>query len=203
MLYAPIVRSYPPDGYPEQTGRKKALCIGINYLEYPRVRAQLSGCIKDALRLNDFLLNHWRSGVQSAIEIKILKDDSKKADQIPTRNNIIKAMRWLVKDALPGDSLVFHYSGHGGQILDTNGDEDDGYDEVIYPVDGGYILDDDMHDMMVKPLPPGCRLMVRLTNDYTPSMYLTSALLYQAIFDASFEYTLSLRFTLTLDLTVL
>ncbi len=52
-------------------------------------------------------------------------------------------------------------SGHGGQILDKNGDEVDGYDEgssfdifplslrylisvvlVIYTVDGDYILDD-------------------------------------------------------------
>ncbi|KAK0462339.1 caspase domain-containing protein [Desarmillaria tabescens] len=198
MRYASTVGTYPPEGVPEQTGRKKALCIGINYLERSQAHAQLSGCIKDALRINGFLLNHWRSGGRGAIEIKILKDDSKKADQIPTRNNIVKAMRWLVKDALPGDSLFFHYSGHGGQIPDTNGDEDDGYDEVIYPVDpGSHILDDDMHDLMVKPLPPGCRLTVRRTSVYTLGMHLTSTLFYQAIFDASFEYTLNFRFALT------
>jgi hypothetical protein len=52
-------------------------------------------------------------------------------------------------------------SGHGGQTKDQDGDEDDGYDEVIYPVDfkqAGHIVDDLMHDIMVKPLPPGCRL---------------------------------------------
>ena len=40
-------------------------------------------------------------------------------------------------------------------------DEDDGYDEVIYPVDfrtQGYIIDDEMHRIMVKPLVPGVRL---------------------------------------------
>jgi len=55
----------------------------------------------------------------------------------------------------------FHYSGHGGQTKDLDGDEDDGYDEVIYPVDfkqAGHIVDDQMHDIMVKPLPAGCRL---------------------------------------------
>jgi len=55
----------------------------------------------------------------------------------------------------------FHYSGHGGQTKDLNGDEADGYDEVIYPVDfkrAGHIVDDYMHDIMVKPLPHGCRL---------------------------------------------
>lgn len=42
-----------------------------------------------------------------------------------------------------------------------DGDEDDGYDEVIYPVDFrhvGHIVDDEMHDIMVKPLQPGVRL---------------------------------------------
>ena len=31
--------------------------------------------------------------------------------------------------------LVFHYSGHGQQITDDNGDEPDGYDETIVPYD--------------------------------------------------------------------
>lgn len=36
-------------------------------------------------------------------------------------------------------------SGHGGQTKDLDGDEADGYDEVIYPVDyktNGHIVDD-------------------------------------------------------------
>lgn len=36
-------------------------------------------------------------------------------------------------------------SGHGGQVKDRNGDEKDGYDEVIFPLDyqrAGYIVDD-------------------------------------------------------------
>jgi len=70
-------------------------------------------------------------------------------------------MKWLVRDARTNDSLFFHYSGHGGQTKDLDGDEADGYDEVIYPVDhetAGEIVDDIMHEIMVKPLPPGCRL---------------------------------------------
>ncbi|RUS12462.1 peptidase C14, caspase domain-containing protein [Endogone sp. FLAS-F59071] len=82
-------------------------------------------------------------------------------------------MRWLVYDAQPNDSFFFHYSGHGGQVgfsngttKDLDGDEDDGMDETIYPVDHQHannqgintIIDDEMHDIMVRPLPPGCRL---------------------------------------------
>jgi hypothetical protein len=79
----------------------------------------------------------------------------------PTKANILRAMHWLVKDAKPNDSLFFHYSGHGGQTPDLDGDEEDGYDEVIYPVDfrsASHIVDDEMHRIMVKPLLPGVRL---------------------------------------------
>lgn len=41
--------------------------------------------------------------------------------------------------------LLTHSSGHGGQTKDVDGDEDDGNDEVIYPVDfkqAGHIVDD-------------------------------------------------------------
>jgi len=89
-------------------------------------------------------------------------------------------MQWLVRDAQPNDSLWFHYSGHGGQtkvhifvkdfwrdlnysFKDLDGDEDDGQDEVIYPMDhdvAGHIVDDDMWAIMVRYLPIGCRLTV-------------------------------------------
>lgn len=51
--------------------------------------------------------------------------------------------------------------GHGGQTKDLDGDEADGYDEVIYPVDFrqfGHITDDEMHRIMVQPLHGGVRL---------------------------------------------
>ena len=51
--------------------------------------------------------------------------------------------------------------GHGGQTQDLDGDEEDGYDEVVYPVDfrtAGQIVDDEMHNIMVRPLQPGVRL---------------------------------------------
>jgi hypothetical protein len=42
--------------------------------------------------------------------------------------------------------LTIYSSGHGGQTADLDGDEDDGFDEVIYPLDfkqAGHIVDDD------------------------------------------------------------
>ncbi|KAK0461836.1 caspase domain-containing protein [Desarmillaria tabescens] len=141
--------------YSKCTGRKKALCIGINYRGQPH---ELKGCINDARHIRDFLMHHWGYKPE---DIVMLTDDSTNPRSQPTRKNMLDGMRWLVKNAQPHDSLFFHYSGHGGQTKDQDGDEVDGYDEVIFPVDfkrRGQIIDDEMHSIMVKPLPAGCRL---------------------------------------------
>ncbi|KAI0666481.1 caspase domain-containing protein [Trametes maxima] len=114
--------------YSKCTGRKKALCIGINYRGQPN---ELHGCVNDARNVMNFLM---RRGYKEE-DIVILTDDAKSSRQRPTRANIIDAMNWLVRSAHTHDSLFFHYSGHGGQIKDTNGDEIDGYDEIIFPLD--------------------------------------------------------------------
>ena len=57
--------------------------------------------------------------------------------------------------------LLTRSAGHGGQAEDEDGDEEDGYDEVIYPVDyknAGHIVDDQIHHVVVKPLQAGVRL---------------------------------------------
>ncbi|KZP21196.1 peptidase C14 [Athelia psychrophila] len=141
--------------YSQCNGRKKALCIGINYVGQS---AELKGCINDARNIHNFIIS--RFGYKDD-DIVMLTDDAKNSRQLPTKENIINAMKWLVRDAQPNDSLFFHYSGHGGQTKDLDGDEDDGFDEVIYPLDfetAGHIVDDLMHDIMVRPLPPGCRM---------------------------------------------
>ena len=65
----------------------------------------------------------------------ILTDDAQNPASRPTKQNMARAMQWLVQGARPQDSLFFHYSGHGGQSVDWNSEQDDVYDEVIYPVD--------------------------------------------------------------------
>lgn len=88
--------------------------------------------------------------------VVLLDERGKDYRSVPTRENILRGCQWLVAGAAPNDSLFIHYSGHGGKVEDTNGDEDDGYDETIYPVDHertGQIVDDQLHDMLVKPLP--------------------------------------------------
>lgn len=137
------------------TGKRKALLIGINYIGSNNA---LRGCINDVRNMQRFLMQ--RGGYMEG-DMVVLTDDSNNAMQMPTRANILRAMQWLVRGAAPGDSLFFHYSGHGGEEKDLDGDEVDGMDECIYPVDfqqSGSIIDDIMHDIMVRPLPAGCRL---------------------------------------------
>lgn len=137
------------------TGRRKGLCIGINYVGQGH---ELKGCINDANGVRKALLKQFNYPEDN---VMILWDTSPHACNLPTRENIITAMRWLVKDARPHDSLFFHYSGHGAQVKDPHFDELDGQDEVIFPMDHkrkGYITDDELHEIMVKNLPRGCRL---------------------------------------------
>lgn len=70
-------------------------------------------------------------------------------------------MYWLVQGCQPGDSLLFHYSGHGSRQRNYNGDEVDGYDETLCPLDfetQGMIVDDEINATIVKPLIRGVKL---------------------------------------------
>ena len=70
-------------------------------------------------------------------------------------------MQWLVSDGVAGDKLFFHYSGHGGRSRDRTGEEVDGFNETLIPVDhmhAGNIVDDNINKMMVNRLPKGVLL---------------------------------------------
>lgn len=91
----------------------------------------------------------------------MLTEEERDPYRIPTKHNIRMAMAWLVAGCRAGDSLVFHYSGHGSQQRDYDGDEADGFDETLCPLDfqtSGMIVDDEINDTIVKPLPPGVKL---------------------------------------------
>ena len=47
------------------------------------------------------------------------------------KNGILSAFKTLINNVSEGDYVVVHYSGHGQQISDNNGDEIDGLDETL------------------------------------------------------------------------
>lgn len=130
-------------------GKRKALFIGINYFGQ---KGELRGCINDVQNIKDFLESNYPID-----EMMVLTDDqTDDPSGMPTRANILNGFKWLRNGAVAGDSLILHYSGHGGSIEDKDGDEEDGMDETLCPVDyasAGMIVDDEVHAVLVKGLP--------------------------------------------------
>lgn len=142
---------------PQPTGRKRALLIGINYFGTP---AELRGCINDVHRMRQVLQRVYGFPA-SPDELLMLTDDQVDPDLKPCRASIMRALTWLVDGVKPGDALFLHYSGHGAQQLDPTFAEEDGYDETICPCDfqsEGMIVDTELFDTVVAPLPPGAKL---------------------------------------------
>jgi metacaspase-1 len=110
---------------------KKALLVGINYINSTN---ELNGCINDVENVSKSLV-----GFKSIV--KLTDNTATK----PTRNNILNEFKKLLMNSVAGDCLLFHFSGHGSQTVDRNGDETDMLDECLYTVDDKYIKDDELN----------------------------------------------------------
>lgn len=150
--------SVPPSTF-QVSGRRRALLIGINY---SASLDRLNCCVRDVVYLTHLLRARFSFAAE---EIYVMTDEPHNMDGIrsgsPTRENILEAMAWLMRDARAGDSLFFAFSGHGGNQVDSDGDEQDGMDEYICPVDSniqGNIIDDDLYNLLVRRVPRGSRL---------------------------------------------
>eukprot|EP00977_Amphora_coffeiformis_P013054 scaffold3341_cov171-Amphora_coffeaeformis.AAC.2 len=135
---------------PPNSGKRRAMIIGINYVGQ---QGQLKACHNDADNIKDYLIN--AQGFREE-EMLVLKDDGK--HMMPTKQNIMDGFTRLTQYSQPGDVVFVSFSGHGGRVVDTSGDEEDGYDESIIPVDfreNGQIIDDDLLDLFVKRLKGG------------------------------------------------
>lgn len=131
---------------------KKAVLIGINYKGQ---EGALSGCINDINNIKDILINNCDYNPNN---VKILSEET---SILPNRKNIEENINWLVSNLLPNDVLYLHYSGHGSYIKDTSGDETDGKDEVIIPLDyqsKGVITDDWLFTNLVSKIPQNVTL---------------------------------------------
>lgn len=123
---------------------KKALLAGIN--KYKMSGNDLQGCVNDVINMRELLKTYFKF-VNN--DIRIITDDRVTKKELMTRLN------WLVTGNKPGDTIIFHYSGHGSQVRDRHNDElSDGLDELICPYDmdwnGTYITDDELHSIFEK-----------------------------------------------------
>ncbi|KZS96418.1 peptidase C14 [Sistotremastrum niveocremeum HHB9708] len=105
---------------------KRALLFAFEYKHRAHEDLDLIGAHKDADRLKSLLIDLF--GFEEK-NIKVVLDEGTG----PGASRIMKEMRWLKKDVRPGDSLFFHFSGHGDQMKNLNGGESDSEDEVMCP----------------------------------------------------------------------
>jgi len=118
---------------------QRALLIGINDYAHPGV-SDLRGAVNDVEKIGRIL--ETRFGF-SRRNMTVLTDSQ------ATRAAILAAIDDLIAATQEGDAVYFHFSGHGSQAKDRDGDEPDGYDETIVAYDSRMpgvpdILDDEI-----------------------------------------------------------
>ena len=104
---------------------KRALLVGVsdygNTMEDPNKWANISGA-NDIVLLSPLFTEHGYS-VTSLV------------DSQATHAGITDALAKLAKESKKGDTVYIHFSMHGQPFEDLNGDEEDGWDEALIPVD--------------------------------------------------------------------
>lgn len=131
-----VINSFKPEFNVTKINNKKALLIGINYVNTPYA---LSGCVDDTNRMKDLLTQHGFN------QFKILTDYTTIK---PTKQNILNGLKHMIADAQAGDIIFFYFSGHGSYTYDRNGDETDGKDEMIISSDLQGVLDDEIKTIL-------------------------------------------------------
>jgi Caspase domain len=140
----------------ENTPRKLALLVGIT--NYPKNRPfsnDLKGCVND-VRMQQELLIH-RFGF-CPDDIITLDSDQTRDELLPTRKNILnKFEEHLIKQAKPGDVVVFHFSGHGIILQDPKPIKDCNpnfleYNSALAVMDDIDIKDNHVLDIMGRTL---------------------------------------------------
>ena len=93
---------------------KKALLIGVNRYQIPG--ADLRGCVNDVENIKGVLTKFYGFGAGDCTTLK---------DAEATTKKIQTSISALLRKSKRGDVLLLHYSGHGSNVPDKDGDEAD------------------------------------------------------------------------------
>lgn len=157
VLVLSFVLNFPrPIVSADERSHKLALLVGIS--KYDRGRGIKDDwkdlhCEKDIQLLKKILFEKF--GFQDQ-DIHVLLNEKATLDGILREFN-----EHLIEKARPGDIVIFHFSGHGQQIKDNNGDEIDGKDECFVPYDyrvqgvkdmkgNPRLIDDQIEDLLAR-----------------------------------------------------
>ena len=130
---------------------RRAVLIGINKYKVPG--ADLRGCVNDVRNLQGVLTTYYGFAAKDIVLL---------TDYAATKTAMEKAIGKLVSGAKKGDVLLLHYSGHGSNVPDDDGDEADKRDEILCPtdLDWKYPLRDDWLRKTFNKLRAGVALTV-------------------------------------------
>ncbi|KAK0187636.1 peptidase C14, caspase domain-containing protein [Armillaria mellea] len=161
-LISPPRRSLPDPPNSGREVRRKALLIGISYVQeeyHSNPQHQLGrGPQRDIDGIRALLQDEFKFKTE---DITILTDfPSVPREKWPTKMNIERAIHSFVHGAKAGDIHFAFYAGHGHQIPNANSHEDDKQDEHIVPCDAlgpdfiekKMIIDDLLKNILVMPL---------------------------------------------------
>ena len=104
--------------------RKRAFLVGISHYDTSLTGYQWNNIngVEDVNLLNPILKN------QGFITTTLLDDQA-------TFDNIVSQIVKFTNKTKKGDIVYLHFSAHGQPVEDLNGDEEDGWDESIVPID--------------------------------------------------------------------
>ncbi len=156
-----------------------ALCIGLNRVDpvhYQGWDGKLNAAEKDA------------ADIQALAKTAGFRTDLITGANA-TRNNVLAALNNAAANLQSGDIFVLYYSGHGGQLPDLDGDEDDGKDETWCLYDSQllddeiklqwpkfkedvriFMLSDSCHSGTISKFDPNQPIQARYTNDTPKAM---------------------------------
>ena len=107
-------------------GNKHALLIAIQeYQGDDPLLPSLAGAVNDLQIVGKMLRTQF--GFRPPEDFSILMDEE------ATHSGIEQAFQQLINKVQPGDFVYIHYSGHGSQTRDLNGDERSGKDQTWVP----------------------------------------------------------------------
>jgi hypothetical protein len=143
--------------------KRTAFLVGINYTGTAN---ELYGCINDTKNVQDLLKNKY-----NFTNVTLLNDETVEK---PTKQNILKGLQTLLSNTESGDTAFFMFSGHGTCTADFIGDEKDGQDELIMPIDvttlDTCIFDDELNRMIRNTLKPGAKLVALFDSCFSGTM---------------------------------
>ena len=128
---------------------KKAFLCGVNLYRVPG--ADLRGCVNDVMNMQNVLTDLYEFPSDNITVV---------TDYDATKARMESGLQDLIGGAVAGDVLYFHFSGHGSNVPDQDGDEADGRDEIFCPTDLNWRdpLRDDWVRVVLDTLPEGVNL---------------------------------------------